>query len=71
MLKSLDEFNAERRRVIEEIDHAFCGPHGNGIACPSCGQELVDSHRHLILNSSPPQKGIHCQSCDYRGYRVA
>ena len=43
----------------------------NGIACPNCGQELYDSSPNIKLTSNPPQKHIHCESCDYKGYRIA
>lgn len=40
----------------------------NGIACPNCGEELVDVD-DTILCSTPPQKNTACQSCNYIGYR--
>jgi hypothetical protein len=45
----------------------------NGIACPECGEELVDSNPLETLMSFPPQKSIHCikDGCGYKGYRLA
>ena len=56
-MKTLDEFNAERRK--------------DGIACPKCGKELLDSSPSITLTSHPPQKNIHCDACGYRGFRIA
>lgn len=43
----------------------------NGIACPNCGKELYDSNPNIKLTSNPPQKHIHCESCNYKGHRIA
>lgn len=45
-------------------------PQLNGIACPECGEELFDTNQMVTLTSNPPQKNIHCSSCDYKGRRV-
>jgi hypothetical protein len=36
-----------------------------------CSNELYDTNPDLTLTSNPPQKDIHCEYCDYRGYRLA
>lgn len=41
----------------------------NGIACPGCGEELVDVDRSMILCSNPPQYSVICPKCSYRGNR--
>jgi hypothetical protein len=41
----------------------------NGIACPNCGEGLVDSNPNMMLLSNPPQFHIHCPSCNYHGTR--
>lgn len=46
-------------------------PITNGIACPDCHAELYDSYPNQMLPSNPPQKNVHCESCGYKGYRVA
>jgi C4-type Zn-finger protein len=48
-------------------------PVPNGIACPKCGEELLDTHPNVTLASMPPKKNVGCSSdkCDYTGYRNA
>lgn len=40
----------------------------NGIACPECGKELMDSYPTLILEDHR-SRHIHCAVCQWRGYR--
>jgi hypothetical protein len=47
----------------------FAIPWKNGIACPKCGCELLDSNPNLMLLTNPPQFRVHCSSCDYHGTR--
>jgi len=65
-LKSLDEHNRDARHRYR----LATAPHGNGIACPECGEELMDSDG-MILTVIPPKKNVHCPACGYRGYRIA
>lgn len=67
-LKSLDEHN----RTATDWNSFLYGntPVKNGIACPKCGEELMDSQPMMTLTSHPAQKTIHCPSCDYKGYRI-
>jgi hypothetical protein len=48
-------------------------PVPNGIACPKCGEELLDTQPNVTLASMPPKKNVGCSSekCDYIGYRIA
>jgi len=69
-LKTLEEYNAEARRMFGDI-FGSNEPHINGLACPECGAELFDSEPIMTLASYPPQKKIHCNNCEYNGYRVA
>ena len=65
-LKTLDEHNKQRwpePRTNEPVK--------NGIACPKCSDELLDSSPLVTLTSWPPQKNVHCDNCGYAGYRVA
>ncbi len=66
---TLEEFN-RIRSITENIDHSN-EPIRNGIACPKCAVELLDSHPEQILLSYPAQKDIHCEQCGYKGYRLA
>jgi DNA-directed RNA polymerase subunit RPC12/RpoP len=63
-LKSLAQHNKERT-------DAYMQQPPNGIACPTCGQELVDSRPTGMLLSLPPQKEVHCPACGWRGFRLA
>ena len=70
-LKSLDEHNT----MTSTFHSGLMGqkPVPNGIACPKCGEELLDTHPNRILTSMPSQKNVGCSSdkCDYTGYRFA
>lgn len=68
MLKTLDAHNSQRR-TVHNID--LSEPTPNGIACPKCGTELMDSNPGFTLTSSPPQKNTECPSCGYHGLRIA
>jgi len=65
-LKNLDAHNADMTRMYENM---LKYPRPNGIACPECGKELMDSDT-MILTSNPPRRNVHCPSCGYIGYRV-
>lgn len=47
------------------------GSRPNGIACPRCANELLDSNSSVILTTNPPQKSIHCASCGWTGFRFS
>ena len=66
-LKSLEESNAESRRLAFAMNDN--SPKPNGIACPKCGEELMDTNPMITLTSHPPQKSTKCSKCDYYGYR--
>ena len=68
-LKKLEDHNKEK-----SLDNSFIiskSPQLNGIACPKCGAELLDTHPTMVLYSNPPQKNIHCGECGYVGFRLA
>jgi DNA-directed RNA polymerase subunit RPC12/RpoP len=67
-LKTLEEHN-KKHFPLYTFD--LSKPLKNGIACPKCGDELIDSTPMSILASNPPKKDIKCESCDYSGYRIA
>ncbi len=66
-MTTLDEHNAERMRIYDRQRI----PGKNGIDCPECGGDLMDTDPNVTLTSLPPKKNIHCTKCDYKGYRVA
>ena len=67
MLQSLAEFNRQRK----EARFKESQPKPNGIECPDCGEELMDSTPRYIYDSFPPQMAVSCPTCYFRGYRVA
>ena len=68
-LIKLSDHNAEARsRQWGMNDNS---PVLNGIACPNCGEELYDSNPMITLTSMPAQKNVHCNECEYSGYRIA
>lgn len=67
-LISLSEWDSMRSKIYQR---ASPGPVLNGIACPECGKELVDSQPNAELTSYPPQKNVKCPSCGWKGYRIS
>lgn len=68
-LMSLEDFNRERTEQYRGLNDP--SPRPNGITCPDCGAELVDSFPQGTLASNPPQKRVHCTECNFSGLRVA
>lgn len=64
VLMPLDEWNA---RGLVRISNSN-SPTKNGLACPKCGNELIDSSPGYVLYSAPPKTKIHCD-CGFTGYR--
>jgi len=69
-LKTLSEHNSEASKT--QATSMVFTPILNGIACPKCGKELLDSQPNIILTSNPSQKNTCCSNkkCDYTGYRI-
>lgn len=42
----------------------------NGIECPRCKKELLDTEPNEILTCYPPKTKVHCNECGYKGLRV-
>jgi hypothetical protein len=42
---------------------------GTGIACPNCGQELLDHTERGVLMCNPPKMEVMCLECGFSGYR--
>jgi hypothetical protein len=62
-LKTLDEYNREKM-MASDYENS-----GNGIACPSCGKELVDSQPGVALLTDPQRYAINCPACFWSGLR--
>lgn len=67
-LKTLDEHNLEA--CYTQVNMFSNEPKLNGIDCPECGCELMDSNPLITLTSYPAKKNVHCD-CGYKGYRIA
>jgi len=67
-LKPLQEFNDEQ---ATNYQNHYSESKPNGLACPLCGEELLDSRPGITLMSYPPQKDVKCSNCSYIGYRIA
>jgi ribosomal protein S27AE len=70
MIETLQDYNRRRQQEHHYADNSG-QPTPNGIACPQCGREMLDSQPGVTLTSNPPQKNVHCPKCGYAGYRVA
>lgn len=68
-LRTLQEHDAARMALHNE--RTSNTPRPNGIACPTCGAELLDSRPNVSLQSYPAKKNVHCLMCGYTGYRIA
>lgn len=68
-LISLKDHDA-RQATIHAASQPPQGPAPNGIACPECGKELVDTSPSTILTGIPPRRNVSCQ-CGYVGTRIA
>ena len=66
-LESLAEHNARIQSQLQWDSIVQSRP--NGIACPKCGKELLDTNPTQVLLTSPVQYRIHCSACDYTGTR--
>jgi hypothetical protein len=42
----------------------------NGLPCPDCQNELVDSNPMLTILGNPSKKEVSCEKCGYNGFRV-
>ena len=78
-MKTLKEWNEERLIIWEEWNEERLiiweeartpGSKKNGIACPKCGDELLDSNSNIVITLIPPRKDVYC-SCGFHGYRIA
>lgn len=64
-MQTLDQHNQQALGMFQ----LNIQPHPNGIACPRCGKELLDTNPNFALLTSPVQYRVHCSACDYVGTR--
>ena len=70
--KSLTTLEGHNAVAWSTHNYLYSGePRPNGIACPKCGEEMMDSNPMITLTSHPAQKNVHCPKCEYKGYRIA
>ncbi len=77
-MKNLEEFNQGRHEYYQEmlkcqpISSYYNGPPDRGqIACPKCGNELIDTNPDEEHTTYPPKMDIHCSKCKFEGYRIS
>ena len=53
------------------IDIMYPKTKTNGISCPMCRQQLLDTNPNNILTFFPLKKNVICSNkeCEYKGYR--
>lgn len=63
----------DRHRIRDNITTAIAGGYAEflGVACDTCGTELVNPHRGETLLSSPPKVDARCAGCGFCGYLPA
>jgi len=66
-LKSLEEYEQEKWKEI----YSQSKNNGTGIACPQCGDELIESMPVTLLCSDPPRKSVKCEVCNFNGSILA
>jgi len=64
-LKTLEEHNRQYQIGATKITPR------NGIACPKCGEELIDTNPNEMLLSFPAQMRVACPACGWTGTRCA
>lgn len=70
-LKSLEDWNTEATIAYTNKVSSKKYEMLNGIECPKCGCELMDTNPNIVLSTIPPKKHIHCSNCDYKEYRIS
>lgn len=64
----------KRSYIVLTCNSSFSYPKKlNGLACPRCGCELIDTHPNVTLTAVLPNKLVACsgQNCGHSGYRNA
>lgn len=70
-LQTLDALAAKRDQAKLAREVGALDPVPNGVSCPACGEELYDDAKLLVLQTTPPQKPVHCPKCNWKGLRRA
>jgi len=69
-MESLNDYNARR---LQQVRMFRTKPRSqlNDIACPNCRKELCDSCPGVTSKDDPPRTKVHCEHCNYKGFRIA
>lgn len=66
-LKTLEEHNNQYAEFYDRVNNSI----PNGIECPNCKTELMDTNPMAVLLVYPPRVSIHCPKCGFKGTRLA
>lgn len=69
ILISLEQFNRRKEEIFQEVFKVRNAP--NGIACPDCGSELMDTYGGFVALSVPPKRAVHCPICNFNSFRLS
>lgn len=67
-MKNLDQFNEERLKHHLDMQEKV-KPKYNGIACPKCAHEMMDTDPRHVLPTDPPSKKVNCPRCGFESTR--
>lgn len=65
-MENLNDYNVRMQKVYDFMKKPY--PKKNGLACPVCGECLLDTDGGKIL-SDPPKIKVHC-ACGFTGFRI-
>jgi len=73
-LETLAHYNERRERSYKTRWAGKIGDmsmmNGNGLACPECGQQLVDTRPFQMAFTKPPSLHVHCKGCGHEDRRA-
>lgn len=61
---TLDEHNRQKQLAEQAL-----WKHGAGVACPSCGTEMVFTHPGAINTTPPSPENVRCPRCGRTGLK--
>lgn len=54
---------------VSDVTYVREEPKLNGLHCPDCGAQLMDTTPNTTYTSHPAQMKIQCSNCVYEGWR--
>lgn len=70
-MKSLDDYNAERGAMLDEVFRQLGARAPAGVACPKCWTEMVYENANSLQLTNPPTRAVICPTCDRRGNKIS